>query len=157
MSDLLDRLNLPATPLDTIHEIEAAMLAAEPAHGIQLATRMLIWGDIVLRTVEIPADTLLAGVVHQQEHLALSVGAIVVWEDGGVREMIGAHEWVSPAGGKRVGRTLAATAWTTIHRIPEGMSDPAEIERYICGADAAKLVTVRNPDVPNSDALPDAA
>jgi hypothetical protein len=133
---------------DELAELEARMLAAEPMHGVALTTRMLVWGDIVLRTIEIPAGVLLAGARHDQEHVALMVGAIVVWEGQQVREMLGAHEWVVAPGAKRVGKTLGPTAWTTIHRIPLGMTDPAEIERHIVGEQAPQLVTRRVPKLP---------
>lgn len=127
------------------------LLADEPTHGIALRTRMLVWGDIVLRTIEIPAGCTLAGARHEHEHVAMMVGAISVLDSGRVLDIVGAHEWVCPPGTMRVGRTHTATAWTTIHRIPHGMTNPVEIERYICGTDAPRLVTQRNPQLPAPD------
>jgi hypothetical protein len=86
---------------------------------------------VYLRTIFIPAGTLIVGKIHKHEHgNILSQGHVRVFtEFGGVEELRGPLTMVSKPGTKRAVLALTDTVWTTIH--PTNSTDLDEIEAEV--------------------------
>lgn len=86
---------------------------------------------VYVRTIEIPAGTMLVGKIHKHSHAnILSQGEVlVITEDGGTEHLKGPLTMVSPAGCKRAVKALTNTTWTTIHRTDE--TDLDKIEDWV--------------------------
>ncbi len=83
---------------------------------------------VYVRTINIPAGTMLVGKIHKHSHAnILSKGEVlVITEDGGREHLKGPLTMVSPAGCKRAVKALTDTTWTTIHRTDETDLDKIE-------------------------------
>lgn len=86
---------------------------------------------VYVRTINIPAGTMLVGKIHKHSHAnILSQGEVlVITEDGGVEHLKGPLTMVSPPGCKRAVKALTDTTWTTIHRTDE--TDLDKIEDWV--------------------------
>ncbi len=86
---------------------------------------------VYVRTIRIPAGTVLVGKIHKHSHAnILSQGEVVVFTENGGREHLkGPLTMTSPAGCKRAVLALTDATWTTIHRTDS--TDLAEIEREV--------------------------
>ena len=86
---------------------------------------------VYLRTMFIPAGTLIVGKIHKHAHgNILSQGHVRVFtEGGGVEELKGPLTMVSAAGTKRAVLALTDAVWTTIH--PTSETDLEKIEDHV--------------------------
>ena len=83
---------------------------------------------VYVRTIFIPAGTVLVGKIHKHRHAnVLSMGKVtVLTESGGVEDLEGPVTMVSEPGTKRAVYAHTDTVWTTIH--PTDKTDLEEIE-----------------------------
>ena len=128
---------------DVLDLVENRLLRLEHRHGMVFPTHVDIAPGVVVRRLDLPAGVLLAGAVHRHPHFCTMGGDITVWDQEGCRRLTGMQTFRSPAGIKRVGLTHAPTTWVTYHRIPDDMSDNAEIEEYLL-EDCSKLQSRRH-------------
>ncbi len=79
-------------------------------------------GNVYIRVLHIPADTLLTGKVHKKECVnILASGVIKVWtETEGIKTLSGFNMFKSKKGSKRVGRTFTDCVWVNIFSLEEG-------------------------------------
>lgn len=90
---------------------------------------------VYVRTIFIPAGTVIVGKIHKHSHAnILSKGDVVVMTEGGGREhLTGPLTMVSPAGCKRAVYAVTDTIWTTIHSTDE--TDLSKIEDWVVAKD----------------------
>ena len=83
---------------------------------------------VYVRTIFIPAGTVLVGKIHKHRHAnVLSMGKVtVLTESGGAEDLEGPLTMISEPGTKRAVYTHTDTVWTTIH--PTDKTDLEEIE-----------------------------
>jgi hypothetical protein len=88
---------------------------------------------VYMRTIFIPAGTLIAGKIHKHQHgNVLSMGEVlVITEEGGLEHLRGPMTMVSSAGTKRAVRALTDVVWTTIHLNPTNETDLEKIEAEV--------------------------
>ncbi len=116
---------LPRMPTrEQIATLEAYILSGEQ---VETPTTHYFAPGLYARQMFIPAGTVLTGAVHKTEHLAIFVGDITVWTEGGMKRLTGHHTFVSQPGAKRVGFAHADT-WCTGF-FPSDKTDVAELER----------------------------
>lgn len=86
---------------------------------------------VYVRTITIPAGTVLVGKIHKHSHAnILSQGEVfVMTEGGGLEHLVGPLTMTSPAGCKRAVYAKTDCTWTTIHRTDE--TDLKKIEDYV--------------------------
>jgi len=88
---------------------------------------------LYIRTIFIPAGTLIAGKIHKHTHgNVLSMGEVlVITEEGGLERLCGPMTMVSAAGTKRAVRALTDVVWTTMHLNPTNETDLDKIEAEV--------------------------
>lgn len=93
---------------------------------------------VYVRTIFIPAGTVIVGKIHKHSHAnILSKGEVVVMtEEGGREHLTGPLTMVSPAGCKRAVYAVTDATWTTIHSLPPDQSqDLSKIEDWVVAKD----------------------
>lgn len=119
----LDKI-LPSVPTRAqIEHFEALLLQVAQ---VETPTKHYFAPGLYAREMFIPAGTAWTGAVHKTEHLALFVGDVTVWTEGGMVRLTGHQTFVSRAGAKRVGYTHADT-WCTGF-FPSDKTDVAALE-----------------------------
>jgi hypothetical protein len=115
-----------------LYELEAAA-ATSGLPEVDCKLQHVFAPGAYARTIFIPAGTYIGGKIHKHQHLnILSQGTVdVLTEEGGVERLVGPLTMVSPPGTKRGVYAHTETVWTTVHVLPEGMTDIAEIEAYV--------------------------
>lgn len=83
---------------------------------------------LYIRTMRIPAGTLLLGASHKTEHTCHYEGDITVWSMHGCRRFAGSGDVVSVPGDQRLGYAHADTVWSTVHDNPDDCRDMAALE-----------------------------
>lgn len=88
---------------------------------------------LYVRTIRIPAGTVLTGKLHRHEHPNILHEGIVevVTEFGGVERIEGPRFMISKSLTKRALVAITDVVWTTIHANPQNLKDPAELEKDI--------------------------
>lgn len=88
---------------------------------------------LYVRTIKIPAGTVLTGKLHRHEHPNILHSGIceVVTESGGAERIEGPCFMISKELTKRALMALTDLEWTTIHANPNNLTDPAELEKSI--------------------------
>lgn len=110
---------------DKVFAIEALMLE-QPQ--VELKVIHYFSKDVYARELHIPAGIILTGEIHKFENLnILSQGKMQVLTENGVEDVEAPFTIVSPAGTKRIARTLTECVWTTIHGTSE--TDILKIEK----------------------------
>lgn len=142
-----------ATPTrEQIEHLEGILLQMEgQGAGVAIDTWHHFADGLVVRTILIPAGTMLTGAAHKAEHLNIAHGDITVWTEAGMRRLTGYHVLPSLPGAKRVGYAHADTWWTTVHLNPTNERDLDRIEDELV-EDAHMLQRRRAPAL--SDARP---
>lgn len=120
--DALSLLSGMPSP-ETVRAAEA-YLATLPQ--VDLATQMLVHGQMAARWIYIPAGTHLTGALTACDNLCVVVGDITVTTDDGPRRLTGFNVLPARAGAKRYGVAHADTVWLTVHHTQH--TDMAEIE-----------------------------
>jgi hypothetical protein len=87
---------------------------------------LLVHGQMVARTIFIPAGTILTGVLTNCDNVCVVCGDITVTTDDGPKRLTGYAVIPAKAGAKRAGVAHADTWWTTIHHTK--LTDPVAIE-----------------------------
>jgi hypothetical protein len=136
MNDVAPQLQ-ELTSIDAVRRLEDEMLALPQ---VQLATQLLVHGQMAARTIFIPAGTILTGALTKSDNICLASGDITVTTDEGPKRLTGFHVLPAKAGAKRAGIAHADTWWTTVHHT--ALTDPAEIENEMSD-EAAMLQTRR--------------
>lgn len=95
---------------------------------VEMPLQHLFAPHVYLRTIFIPAGTVLVGKIHKHRHgNVLCQGHVTVYtEGGGIEELRGPLTMVSEPGTKRAVLAHTDTVWVTIH--PTESTDLAEIE-----------------------------
>jgi hypothetical protein len=84
---------------------------------------------LYIRQITIPAGVLATGAACKEEHFSVMVsGRMSVLADGAIRDIAGYHDWIAPAGVKRVGIAVEDTVWFTVHPNPTNERDIAKLE-----------------------------
>lgn len=114
----------------SLYELQAAA-AASGLPEVECPLQHSFIDGVYVRTIFIPAGTVLVGKIHKHSHAnILSKGeVVVVTEDGGREHLVGPITMTSPAGCKRAVHAITDTTWTTIHRTDE--TDLAKIEDWV--------------------------
>lgn len=87
---------------------------------VEIETKHYFSKGVYAREITIPAGVLLTGEIHKFTNLnILSKGTIQVLVGDTVQEIEAPFTIVSPAGTKRIARTLTECVWTTIHGTDE--------------------------------------
>lgn len=97
---------------------------------VELPTMHFFAPGLYARQMFIRKGTVLTGAVHKTEHLAVFVGDITVWTEGGMKRLTGHHTLVSKPGAKRVGYAHEDT-WCTGF-FPTDKTDVAQLEAELC-------------------------
>lgn len=86
-----------------------------------------------IREIFIPAGRELVGKIHRHDHpnFLLSGAVQVATEGGGIETLIGPMSMISPAGTKRVVKTISDTTWVTVHHNPDNITDLKKLEEMI--------------------------
>ena len=110
----------------TVERLES-YLKQFPQHEIKAEHRFA--EGVYIRQITIPAGVIATGAACKQEHLSVMVrGRMHVLADGAMQELSGFHQWIAPAGVKRVGVALEDTVWFTVHPNPKNTRDIKAIE-----------------------------
>lgn len=110
---------------DKVFAIESLMLEQLQ---VKLEVKHYFSKDVYARELHIPAGVILTGEIHKFENLnILSQGKMEVLTENGVEEVEAPFTIVSPAGTKRIARTITDCIWTTIHGT--NLTDIADIEK----------------------------
>jgi hypothetical protein len=112
--------------VDLLEEAMECLLETE-----QLQPEHAFEHGMYVRTLSIPAGTLITSEIHRTAHVCiLSQGSINVWTVGGPTVNVSApYAFISAPGSRRVGYTLEDVVWTTIHDTDK--TDITEIEQDI--------------------------
>ena len=93
---------------------------------VDIPVEQFFSGKMYVRTILIPADTLITGRVYLQDHVdIMSGGDITVTGVDGPKRLMGFHILERPAGKKQAAYTHAPTRWITICNcadMPDGMT-----------------------------------
>ena len=68
-----------------------------------------------VRVTKLPKEHCITGGVHKKDHICVVIGHVVVIDESGENTYNGVHVFNSPAGVKRVLRTIDNTLFMTIH------------------------------------------
>lgn len=111
----------------TLYELQAAA-AQSNLPAVECPLQHSFIDGVYVRTIFIPAGTVIVGKIHKHSHAnILSQGEVVVFTEEGGREYLkGPLTMTSPAGCKRAVYAITDTTWTTIHRTDETDLDKVE-------------------------------
>lgn len=100
----------------SVERLEAHLLQLPE---VEIKTEHRFAPGIYIRQVTIPAGVVATGAACKIEHLSVMVrGRMRALADGAMRDIDGYHEWIAPAGVKRVGVALEETVWFTVYPNP---------------------------------------
>lgn len=118
----------------TVERLEAHLLQIPE---VEIPTEHRFAPGVYIRQITIPAGVACTGAASKSEHFSVMVrGKMRVLADGAMRDLEGYHEWIAPAGVKRVGVALEETVWFTVHANPDDERDLNVLEaRYFEQAD----------------------
>lgn len=126
----MDELMLPPDPA-AVRRLEDAVWDLPQ---VDLGTQLVVHGRMAVRTVFIPAGTVVTGAQTKIDNVCIVVGDITVTTDEGPQRITGHRVLTAKAGFKRAGIAHADTWWTTIHHtdhtdvqaIEDEMTDEAD-------------------------------
>jgi hypothetical protein len=129
-SDSLDAriLDEHAEAFAAIDALEVAMLSSPDFIPIDLPLEHRFTPGLYIRTIFMPAGTLLTSKIHKTEHpFCVTKGVVDVFDDdNGPVRITAPHMGVTKPGTRRVLRIIEDTVWTTYHPIGEmGIGDLA--------------------------------
>ena len=95
---------------------------------------------IYIRTIYMPAVSVLTGKIHRHEHWnILQAGTVSVYSKDGLKTLTGPQSMVSSSGVKRAVFCHTDTVWTTVHHNPDELRDLADLEHHIIAPEYAQL------------------
>ncbi|MEN9885695.1 MAG: Ralstonia phage [Pseudomonadota bacterium] len=113
---------------DRIAHFEAAMGTVEHCGPEGFDTEHVFTPGVYIRTIRIPAGTVLVGRIHKEEHLnLLQAGTITDFSQDGLCTYSAPAMLVGSKGVKRVGYAHTDVIWTTVHHNPDNVTDPEKI------------------------------
>lgn len=136
--DLLPELFSLMPDPDSVREAERVF---EQLPQVRLETEMRLFGGLGVRTIFIPAGTVLTGAETELDNVCFVCGDITVTTDEGPVRLTGFRVISAHAGFKRAGYAHADTWWATAWRTDQTDIEAAEDEMT---AEADRLQT-RNP------------
>lgn len=95
---------------------------------VQLPVSHLIHGQMYARTIFIPANTIVIGVLTNLDNICILHGDITVTTDESVMRLVGYNILPASKGYKRVGFAHADTVWTTLIHTNGKSVDEIELE-----------------------------
>lgn len=106
---------LSHAPFQSVEALERAMIASGTCFHVE-PTHVFHEGKY-LRSITVPADSLMTGHRHRDQHIVLlSKGDITVWAHGEPHRRLQAPAmFVVEAGSRRIGFAHTETVWTTVH------------------------------------------
>ena len=102
---------------------------------VEMLVNHLFHGDMYLREITIPKDTLLTGRIHKFDHfdIMLSGDVSVSSDDGTLKRLTGLNIMKGLAGKKRIGYAHEETHWITVHSAQE--QNPEDMYEFLtCGS-----------------------
>ncbi len=85
------------------------------------------------RSLSIPAGSLVVSEKHETEHpYTLSQGNVIVRSVDGIYHLNAPFNGVTQPGTERIVFAVTDAVWTTQHIVPDTLTDPEEIRRYLC-------------------------
>lgn len=120
---------------ERVRALEAEMLKMPQ---VDLSTEHVVHAGMCVRTIFIPAGTVLTGALTNIDNLCIVSGDISVTTDDGVKRLQGFNVIPAGAGFKRAGVAHADTWWSTVWKTEK--TDLAEIEEEMT-SEASKLQT----------------
>lgn len=123
----------PGSDRDKIFALQESLIGLPP---IDFPLQHLFPPGLYLRTIRLPAGSVLVGKIHKHRHgNILSQGRVRVFtEFGGNEEFCGPLQMISEPGTKRAVLSITDSVWTTIHLNPTNTQDLAVLEREIIAA-----------------------
>lgn len=135
---------IPHKPsLETIKEFQGH-LATLPQ--IELEPRHLFAPGMYVRTLPIPAGSVVVGKMHRHSHpVMLTKGETTILTDKGMERITAPHVWVSEPGAKRVLYTHTDCEFTTVHLNPNDETDldKIEAEHIIAEPSVAEMIAAQ--------------
>lgn len=100
---------------------------------IECPLQHLFAPGVYVRTIFIPAGSVIVGKIHKHRHAnILSQGKVTVYtESGGTEELEGPLQMISEPGTKRAVLAHTDAIWTTIHPNVEDETDLEKIEDFV--------------------------
>lgn len=120
----------PESPRGKLFALQEALGQLKP---IDLPLQHLFPPGLYMRTIRLPAGSVLVGKIHKHRHgNILSAGRVRVFtEFGGTEEFEGPLQMISEPGTKRAVLALTDAVWTTLHLNPDNTQDLAVLEARI--------------------------
>ena len=113
----------------SVERLEAYLLQGAE---VEIPTEHKFAPGIYIREITIPAGALLTGAPCKFEHLSVMVrGKMRTLIDGVMQDIEGYHQWIAPAGVKRVGVALEETVWFCVYPNPEDETSLDILEDFI--------------------------
>ena len=99
---------------------------------VEIETEHRFVPGLYIRQITIPAGVTCTGAPCRFQHFSVMVrGKIHTLVDGSMRVIEGYHEWIAPAGVKRVGLALEETVWFCVYPNPDDERDLNVLEARI--------------------------
>lgn len=126
-----DALTADAALHEEMDRLELGMLASAPAVDLPVEHRFT--PGLYIRTIHMPAGTLLTSKIHRTEHpYVVTRGRVSVYiPDRGVEHLEAGHMGITQAGTRRLLYIHEDTVWTTFHPNPDDVEDLEVIEERL--------------------------
>lgn len=137
--DAQKQIDLVEGDRKTLYALQSALFRLP---DVDMPLQHVFAPGIYLRTIFIPAKSVVVGKIHRHRHgNVLSQGRVVMFtEAGGVERLEGPVTLVSEPGTKRAVYAETDTYWTTIHLNPSDTQDLKALERDIIADDYADYI-----------------
>lgn len=136
---------VPTPTRENIEDLEEALLQL-PQVTMPIKSEFL--NGLYIRTMYIPATTLLTGAVHKEDHVFfVREGRLIVWTDGYKHEFKPGDMIFSKAGIKKVGYAVDHCVVSTVHPNPENISEEEELWRRYTTSDMPLAIKEKMQEV----------
>lgn len=109
--------------VEAVRELEGFLLDLPQ---VDLGTQHVVHAGVSVRSIFIPAGTVLTGALTNLDNVCIVIGDITVTTDDGPRHLTGFNILPALAGSKRAGVAHGDTWWVTVHRTD--LTSLAEVE-----------------------------
>lgn len=133
-------MDLTLPDVAAVRRLEAEVLKAPQ---VDLKTEHIIHGGVSVRTILVPAGTVLTGALTNLDNVCIVSGDITVTTDEGSKRLTGFNVIPASGGFKRAGYAHADTYWTTVHRTDK--TTVQEVEDEMTGE--AELLQTRREGI----------